>query len=381
MEVATAIRIPDIGTTVDEIRLVRWLKKVGDPVKRGESLCEVETDKAVSELESIAQGVLLKIVAAEDTKVEQGTVVAYVGVAGELISPEEKRAPSVAPAAATATPVPDKETGGNIPPLIRNLAKKEGVDLSTVTGSGPGGRITREDVLNAKKKGVAAAPSPASADRGRPLSANQSVVSKRVARSQREIPPIDLTARFDMTRLIEKRAVLKKEETKISFDAFFVQAVARVMKDFPHFRSRLEEDRVIESDAVVTGIAIGVEHDLFTPVIRSADSMALEQIESAIQRMAQKAEKRTFATEDLEGGTLTVSNLGMYPVRFFSAVIPPGQIAILSIGATEQTPVVKDGAVAIVPMANVTLSVDHRLINGREAAEFLTALKKAVEAI
>jgi len=372
---AMAIKVPDIGTTVDHVKLVKWLKSEGDSVKRGEPLCEVETDKAVSELESIAEGVVLKQLFEEDAEIEQGTVIAYVGKAGEAV-PDEA---SDAERPTTSSPKPSAKDASNtqhptpkaaIAPLIRNLAKKEGVDLDTVTGTGPGGRITREDVLKAKSAAPLA---------GKPLSPNQQVVAKRVARSQQEIPPIHLTGRIDMSAVIADRERMKAEGTKVSFDAFFLRAVAGVMKAFPHFRSRLESGSVIESDDVVPGIAVSEGYELYTPVIRGADGLSLADLEASIRDLLEKAKRNAFTQQDLNGGTLTVSNLGMYPVQSFSAIIPPDQVAILSVGATELSPVVRDGKVEVVPMAAVTLSVNHRMINGREGAEFLAALKEKME--
>jgi len=379
----TPITVPDIGTTVDHVKLVKWLKQEGDPVKRGEPLCEVETDKAVNELECIAEGVVLKRLFEENAEIEQGTVIAYVGKPGEAV-PQESGVGGQEPGEktehpTTCPPKPLAKDGSNIQhpaskvavaPLIRNLAKKEGVDLATVTGTGPGGRITRDDVLNAKS----AAPL-----EGYPLSANQQVVAKRVARSQQEIPPIHLTGRIDMSAVITERERLKAAGSKISFDAFFLRAVAEIMADFPHFRSRLEGQVVVESDEVVPGIAVSEGCELYTPVIRGLDRMSLKEVEAAIRDLLEKAKQNAFTQEDLKGCTLTVSNLGMYPVQSFSAIIPPDQVAILSVGATEPTPVVRDGAVTVAPMATVTLSVNHRLINGREGAEFLAALKQEME--
>ena len=372
---ATAIPVPDIGTTVDHVRLVRWLKSEGDAVKRGEVLCEVETDKATSDLESIAEGVILKLLVEEDTEIEQGTVIAYVGKAGETV-PDGATSGAEAPAPGEA--VPDGEISGAgapasgvaVAPLIRNLAKREGVDLAAVSGTGPAGRITRVDVLKAGSQ---------TPDEGHSLSANQQVVARRVARSQREIPPIHLTGRIDMSAIIAERDRLKTAGSKVSFDAFFLRAIVGIMKGFPHFRSRLDSDTVIESEDVIPGIAVSEGYELYTPVIRGADGMSLENIESAIRNLLEKAGRKTFAPEDLTGGTLTVSNLGMYPVSSFSAIIPPAQAAILSVGAIQPTPVVRDGEITVVPMTTVTLSVDHRLINGKEGAEFLTALKEKME--
>ncbi|MDD5708056.1 MAG: dihydrolipoamide acetyltransferase family protein [Kiritimatiellae bacterium] len=381
---ATPISVPDIGTTVDHVKFVRWLKTVGESVKRGEALCELETDKAVSELESVGEGVLLKTLVEADAEVEQGTVIAYVGKAGEQV-PEEgsggraqgdrSRQESTG---VDGSRVALAKVGSShpIPPMIRNLAAKLGVDLDKVRGTGPGGRITSEDVSRAK-----AAPAGAPA-KGVPLSGNQLVVARRVARSQREIPPIDVRMRIDMTAVVARRKALAAAAAgKLSYDAFFLAAVAKTMRAFPHFRARLEGETVVASEAVNVGVALGVGETLFTPVIAHADRLMLTDLDAAIRRLHAKAQQGSFAPEEIKGATFTLSNLGMYPVQSFSAVIPPDQSAVLAIGAIEDTPVVKNGQIAIVPAAQVTLTVDHRLINGREAAEFLTKVKMELETV
>jgi pyruvate dehydrogenase E2 component (dihydrolipoamide acetyltransferase) len=369
---ATAIKIPDIGTTVDQVKLVKWLKQEGDAVRRGEALCEVETDKAVSELESIADGTLLKRLAAEGEEVAQDAVIAYVGQPGEAApgpARAEEAGKPVAQEARKLARSPDSAPG--VPPMIRKLAEREGVDLAAVSGTGPGGRITREDVMNAKQAGVSG---------GESLSANQVVVARRVLRSQQQIPPIALQARFDMRAVIALRnGMFKKSGTKVCFDAFFIKAAATAMRDFPHFRSRLEGEQALPSDDVHVGVAVGIEHDLYIPVIHSADRKDLHAIDAEVRALSDKAGRGACAAEEMIGATLTVSNLGMFPVLAFDAIIPPDQTAILTVGTTEDTAVVKDGKVAVTPTAIVTLSVNHRLVNGREAAEFLTRVKMIVE--
>jgi pyruvate/2-oxoglutarate dehydrogenase complex dihydrolipoamide acyltransferase (E2) component len=363
----TAIRMPDIGTTVDRVTLVSWLVKRGDGVKRGDPLCEVETDKAVSELESVAEGVVLDLSVEAGAEIEQGTIIAYVGQPGEA---------TAAPAEPTAPAAPGAEAARSIPPLVRNLARKEGVDLGLVTGTGPGGRITREDVLRAK----AAPAEPPAAPAGKPLPPSQITIGRRVSRSHREIPPISFMAHIDMANVLRaRRDMEKKTGRKPSFDAFFVKAAAGAMRRFPHFRSRFERDSAIEREAVDVGVAIDRDGRLFIPVVRGADAKTLAGIDADIRALAAEAGSGTLAADALSGATLTVTNLGMFPVTAFQAIIPPDQAAVLSVGAVEDRAVVRQGAVTAAPMATVTLTVDHRLVNGREAAEFVTELKKALE--
>lgn len=266
--------------------------------------------------------------------------------------------------------------------MVRNLAKSLGVDLQRVTGTGPGGRILREDVLKAKK---AAPPSsatsqPPGAPADASLSSHQTVIARRVMQSHREIPPINLTCQIDMSAVIEFRRRTEKESMrKLSFDAFFVYATARTMTAWPHFRSHLQGKTVILSETSDVGVAISIGDDLFTPVIRRADTKSILEIDAEVQQAIDRAKKRLIPPADMAGAVITISNLGMYPVRSFAAVIPPDQSSALAIGCMQETPVVRNGSVKIVPMALITLSVDHRLINGREAGQFLAQLKERVE--
>jgi len=373
---ATAITIPDIGTTVDHVMFVKWLVKVGDTVRRGDLLCEVETDKAVSELESIAEGTVLKLLAEPGTEIQQGTTVAYVGQPGEALENAGRKTQDAGQKPAVSSPRPEASPQQvTVPPVVRNLAQKEGVDLSRVTGTGPGGRITSDDVRRAK----AAGPAPA---KGKPLPANQVAVGRRVSRSHREIPPISLTAHIDMTGILRlRKGIEKKAGQKPSFDAFFVMAAAITMRKFAHFRSLLDQEHVIESDASNIGVAIGVDRQLFVPVVHGADVKGLSTIDAEIRALAAKAGAGTLTAAELSGAALTVTNLGMFPVLAFQAIIPPDQAAVLAVGMVEDRVVMRAGTVTTVPTVTITLTVDHRLINGREAGEFVAELKKTLEGV
>ena len=366
------IRMPDLGTTVDQIKLVRWLKTEGDRVERGEPICEVETDKAASELESAAQGILLRRLVPEGEEIEQGTVIAYVGTPGERVADPDPDPEAQHPTAGAAQAPRRTANRAGVPPLLRNLARQHGVDLERVAGTGPGGRITRQDVLRAR--GQASPPG------GEPLSANQVAVARRVQRSHQQIPPISLTARIDMTAVLAlRRGIDKKSGRKVSFDAFFVRAAAAAMADFPPFRSQLAEERLVESEECRVGIAIDVDQKLFVPVIRNAHLKSVSDIDGEVRSLAEKGDAGHLTPEELSGATLTVSNLGMFPVVAFQAIIPPNQVAVLAVGAIEDTPVVRGGCLVFPPLCAVTLTVDHRVINGREAARFLARLKELME--
>ncbi|MDD2764333.1 MAG: dihydrolipoamide acetyltransferase family protein [Opitutaceae bacterium] len=373
---ATPIRMPDIGTAADMIRVVRWIKQVGDPVQRGEALCEVETDKAVSELESYAAGVLLQQAVPADTQIEQGTIIAWIGASGETIP---AGAAAGQPDAAPKTePVPPPAGAGTpaVPLMIRNLAKELDVDLSQVKGSGPGGKITREDLQRAKPSGAAGQEETAA------LSRNQAAVARRVAASQREIPPINLVGRIGMRAAMNLRQELQIESgQKIPYDAIFIHAVARILGEFPHFRSQWQDERLQVSPAVHIGCAVDTNGELFIPVIRNADRKPPVAIARELQELVDKARRGALTLEEMKEGCLTISNLGMYPVRHFTVIIPPGQSSGLTIGAIEEQLALQDGQPVARPVCHVTLAVDHRLINGREAAEFLQRFKSVMEAL
>ena len=373
----TSIKMPDLSTIADTVTLIKWLKKEGDSVKRGDLLCEIETDKATNGLESIAEGTILKILVEEGTEIGQGTIIAYIGVPGEQLPDTTDKLPLSEPERSTGQFAKSIDDGLKVPPIIRNLADKYGVDLKTISGTGPMGRITREDVLKAKdiKTGGLIQDSDL-----KTLSANQKKVAERVLRSIHEIPHVHLNGEVDMTAVITKRESINvKPRESIFFDAFFVKALAIVMKRFPHFRSRIEDEKIIENSDINIGVAISEKDNLFIPVIRNCDIKAVTEINDELHQLVKKAINNQLTNEDMAGATVSVSNLGMYPVQSFQAVIPPDQVSILSIGTIKDTPVVKNGQVTILPIAIITLTVDHKLINGREAGEFLAILKEEIE--
>ena len=363
---SVAIKIPDIGTTVNSVTLAKWLRKEGDVVNRGDMLCEIETDKAVSELESIAEGTILKILVSDGTVLEQGTVIAYIGKKGEPV-PDIKAESALVKETNSSESFNTQNDHLNVPPLLRNLAKNHGVDIKSVTGTGPGGRITKEDVMRATEKA---------------LSPNQAVIARQVMQSQREIPPIHMECKINMSGILKKRReILEKSGVKISFDALIIYTIAKIIKQFPHFRSALRNERIVESDNINIGIAISYDNELFVPVIHNADNKTIDEINIDILRYLEKSKEGRFTQQELSGASFSISNLGMFPVLSFQAIIPPDQAAILSVGAIEETPIVKNNQVIISPIAIFTLSVDHKLINGREAAEFLSSMKTEIEKI
>lgn len=356
-----AIKVPDLGTTVDEVKLVAWLVEEGEQVKRGDLLAEIETDKATTELESVAEGTLLKQVMSAGETAAKGDILAYVGKPGETLP--ETETPAASPQA----------NAPRVSPMVRNLARKLDVALSQVQGTGRGGMITREDVQNAVKESSSKAAS------GEPLSRAQAAVAKSVLTSVQTIPHLRVTASIDMAAAQQLREKAKSAGKKISYDAIFLKALANAIQTVPLVAARLENNRVTRPDGIHIALAVGSANDLFLPVIRDIGEKDISSLQEDIQKIASQAKVSALKPEDMTGGCMTLSNLGMYPIESFDAIIFPEHSAILAVGATQKKPVVINERVEILPVALATLAVDHRLINGRTAAEFLTKVKETLE--
>ncbi len=393
---AVEIKMPSLGTAVDEVRLINWVKNVGDPVKMGEVIAEVETDKAVTELESYAAGTVLAHLVQADSIVEEGQIIAYVGKEGEQV-PGGQDAQNKAPEPTQTQRAPAQSTESKkddfrVSPVIRKLAQREGVDLASCTPSGPSGQILRKDVLAAKGKAPAAqqpqpsrkaqpaAPQPAGASPT--LSRNQRGVIKRITESHRQQVPIHLNAYIDMTAVLNLRQdLLEKTGSKVSFDAIFIHTLARLLNRFPRFRTRMVEEELtpIEGDGVALAVSPGEE--LFTPTVVQAGSKSYVEIDNDIRSLAAKAREGKITLDEMSGACFTISNLGMYPISSFDMVVPPEQCAALAIGTIEHRITLEDGRLQSAPSVCVTLTCDHRIINGRQGAEMLAALKEKLETL
>jgi pyruvate dehydrogenase E2 component (dihydrolipoamide acetyltransferase) len=366
----TTLRMPDLGTVEGSVTLVRWLKREGDAVALGEPLFEVETDKGVSEVECAAEGTLAACLVAEGATVAAGDSIATIRGRGE----SEQAAPAPSPRKdSAAAPAPQKAQVGNTAPrgpapVIAALARKHGVDLSLLKGTGPGGAVTRQDVLQARD----AAHTKNTRQLRSMRAPAQSIVAARVSQSHREKPVFHVTARVDMSRVIAARGTLR-------FDAFFVKASAAAIVEFPAFLRYLAGQEAGTYDSVDIAVAIGIDDELFAPAVRGADRRSVREISADIDRFAARAKARSLAGPDSQGSCFLVSNLGMYPVESFDTIILPEHSAALAVAAATPTPVADGAGVRIAPLASLTLSVDHRLINGVMAARFLSRVKKLLE--
>jgi len=355
---AKAIKIPDIGTTVDEVTIVKLRKKPGDFIKIGEVIAEIETDKAVVELESIAEGKILEILCKEGETIKQGSVIAYVGKEGESLDNAEKP-PSL-----------------KISPALKNLALKMGVDISNIKPLGPGGTITREDILGAAK-GKSNTKEKAGFEK---IPSYQKAVIRKVMKSHLEIPPVHFITSIEMDRVIDFRnKVLEERRIKIPYDVFFILSSARCIERFPVINSFISDEGIEKRQEISIGFAVGCEDKLFTPVIRSVDKKNLMDINSYVNNLVQKAHEGKILPEEMEGACFLISNLGMYPVEQFEAIIYPGHSGILAIGRISKRFVVEDNRPVIKNICNITLSVDHRIINGLTAGKFLKEVKEFLE--
>jgi pyruvate dehydrogenase E2 component (dihydrolipoamide acetyltransferase) len=376
---ATEVIMPKLGMTMEEGTIVRWLREEGDQVEKGEPILEIETDKVVMEVEAPASGTLAGISAGPDEVVPVTEVIAYILEPGEKLEgvakpPVKEAAPPPKERVAVTPRAPTPEEKIAVTPRARRLAREHEVDLAQVQGSGPGGRIVEADVLAFIEKREVAKPSVEAikVKERVPLRGRRKTIAERMLESARTAPHIALTVEVDMSEAERTRG-------DCSFTALFVQAVARALRQHPMVNASLQGDEIILYDEVNVGVAAETKEGLLVPVVKGANAKDLVEIDAEIKSLAQSASEGTLTLEEVSGGTFTVSNLGMFGVEEFQALINPPQSAILAIGAIVEKPVVRDGQVVIRPMVKMTLSADHRVLDGAAAAEFLQNVKSNLE--
>jgi pyruvate dehydrogenase E2 component (dihydrolipoamide acetyltransferase) len=417
------ILMPALSPTMTEGNLAKWLKNEGEAVKAGDVIAEIETDKATMEVEAVDEGKLGKIlVPAGSQGVKVNQPIALLLEEGEDASALAKAgtaapkpaAPAPAPTAPAATPAPATPQPVAAPasapaatgaaagervfasPLARRMAQQAGLDLARLNGSGPHGRIVKADIDAALARGAPAAAKPAPTPTApaptapvaglpafteQPHSMMRKVIARRLVESKREAPHFYLTLDCNIDRLLQLRQEInaKREKDKISVNDFVIKASALALKQVPAANASWTESAVRLYQAADVSVAVATPGGLITPIIRSADSKSLSTISAEMKDLAGRAREGKLKPEEYQGGTFSVSNLGMFGIREFAAVINPPQGAILAVGAGEQRPVVKDNALAIATMMSCTLSVDHRVVDGAIGAEFLAAFKKLIE--
>lgn len=397
---AETIAMPKLGFDMAEGTLVRWLKHEGEVVEKGEVLAEIETDKATVEVEASVAGTVRKLIVAEHSTVPVGAPIAILGTPDEpiealalegaamsAVSQEPSVIPSVpatAPLHAGPTAAPAPETGSlpggvRASPVAHRMAAERGMDLKGVQGTGPEGRIVKKDVLAVSAQAVA---KPAGPGVTVPLTKLRSAIGRRMLASKQQVPHFYLTIDIDAERLADTRAQLnlaKSDDAKLSVNDFVVKAASLALRDVPSLNASLLGESIQRHAQVNVGVAVAVEDGLLTVVVRDADTKPIGQIGDEIRAMAGRARQGRVRPEDIQGSTFTVSNLGMFAIDHFVAIINPPEAAILAVGSLRETPVVRDGLVTAGLRMKVTLSADHRVTDGVEAAHWLQALRGRLE--
>ena len=407
---ATEIFLSKLSPTMEEGQLSKWLKKEGDTITMGEPIAEVETDKAAMEMAALQSGTLLKILVHEGESVPLGHTIGIMGEPGEDISAlienfnsqsqstTVKETPSTNGASATAieketaSVVVATQTDGRllVTPIAARMATDAGVDLRSIKGSGPSGRIIKRDIEAAmQSKSAEPTPKPvqlpsiegASAYRDVPMTEMRKVIARRLVTSIGPVPHFFLTTEIEMDKALEARRSLNEidPENKISVNDLIVKMVANALIQHPQVNASFQEKSIRYYESADIGVAVAIEDGLITPIIRSADKKGIGQIAKEVKEMAGRAREKKLRPEEYTGATFSVSNLGMFGIDDFTAVINPPEAAILAVGASVAKPVVRDNEIVVRQMMRVTMSCDHRVIDGATGAKFLQTLKKLLE--
>jgi pyruvate dehydrogenase E2 component (dihydrolipoamide acetyltransferase) len=418
---AETVTMPKMGFDMAEGTLVRWVKTKGETVNKGEILAEIETDKATVEVESPYSGVVFKHLVDQGSVVPVGSPIAIIAEPGEKV--EEMPAPTLAAAGATAsepakptvsvqkavpeTPAETMPKAAMTPegrvmasPVAKRMAREEGLDLGRIKGSGPEGRVVRKDIEAFVARSGAApvaqmipiAPvtniSPVipvtapAGDQAVPVDRLRATIGRRMTESKQQIPHIYLTRQYKMDALMQLRKQLNSylpDNQKLTVNDFVVKAAALALRQFPNLNASFSGSQIIRHSQINIGVAVAVEGGLMTVVCRDADQKPLSTISVEVREKAIRARARKVHPEDIEGSTFSISNLGMYHIEEFGAIINPPEVAILAVGAAQQEPVVENGELRIGTRMKVTLSSDHRVTDGAESAEYLEALAQYLE--
>ncbi len=418
---AEIVRMPKLSDTMTEGVVAEWHKNVGDQVESGEVLAEIETDKATMEFESFQDGVLLHIGVDKGATAAVDSILAILGEAGEDVSgllaaeaeapaaaapapepapapapapapveaapspapapaPVAAPAPVVAPAAKVAAPAPSANGKIKASPLAARLAAERGIDLGRVAGTGDGGRIVKRDIEGYVPAPAAAGLGAVESSTDFPVTQMRKTIARRLAESKFTAPHFYLKLSVDMGAAVEARQAINAEEgVKVSFNDMVVKAVSLALKKHPAVNSAWMDTHIRQNDHVHIGVAVAVEDGLLVPVVRHADRKSLTEIGTEVKDYAGKAREKKLQPSDWEGNTFTISNLGMFGIEDFTAIINPPDACILAVGGISDVPVVKDGAVVPGKVMKLTLSCDHRVVDGATGAAFLQEVKSLLE--
>ncbi len=390
---ASEVKLPRLGQGMEAGTVTKWLKAEGESVTKGEPLFEIDTDKVTQEVESDYDGVLLKIALTEG-EAPVGQTIAWIGKEGEEVAaaPEAPKPKAAEPAPAEPNQVREVEApepqatasnGGRIKasPLARRIARERGIDLEALRGTGPDGRIVAEDVERGGQSGTQLVPSwHKEAVESQPLTKIRKTIARRLTAAW-QAPVFQLTVSADMTRANElvARARELNPDVRITVTDLLAKLCAHALMRHREVNVQYTEDALLKFPTANVGIAVAAPQGLIVPVLRSVERQSLAQVATARGDIVERARDNKLTTQDLEDGTFTISNLGMFGIEQFVAVLNPPQAAILAVGATVDTPVARDGAVEIRPMLTMTLTVDHRAVDGAAGADFLRTVKQFVE--
>ena len=422
---STNILMPALSPTMTEGKLAKWHVKAGDAVKAGQVICEIETDKATMEVEAVDEGKVGQLVVPEGTEgVKVNAVIAILLEEGE--KPGAAPAPVAQPAAAPVAPKPAASPAASAPapkaaapaphpampavtpaglrvfasPLAKRIAAEKGVDLAGIKGSGPNGRIVKADVENAKPGAPVAAPAAAPkaaprpsapaqpiftapGDQRIPHTAVRKVIARRMLESKQTVPHFYLTVEFEIDALLAARAaineVARKKDARVSVNDMVIKGCAKALRDHPDCNASWTEDEMVQYGSVDISVAVATDRGLITPIVRNADMKGVAQISIEMKDLATRAKEGKLKLDEFQGGGFTISNLGMFGVKEFAAIINPPQAMILAVGAGEERVVARKGQMVIRNMMSCTLAVDHRVVDGAMGAQFLQTLRTYIE--
>lgn len=429
---AVPVQLPALSPTMKDGRITKWFKKEGDKVSTGDEIAEVETDKSNLAIEAYDDGILIKILVKEGDSAPVGSNIGWIGKAGEK-APEGGAAPEAAPAAKAeakpaevakaaepkpaasapspsapmpaaasapapvAKPVPPAvESNGDgrvrVSPLAKKIAETQHIDLGSVQGSGPSGRIVKRDIEAAMNKPPASAkpgsapgkitpraPGGRVAPTSMPVTSMRKVIAQRLGEVKPGVPHFYLTVDLEMDQALKLREEAKAQELRISVNDIIVKATAMAVRRFPRINQVFAGDVIQQLQNVDVGVAVAIEDGLITPIVKDADQKGIAEIGQEVRELAERAKKKSLKPDEYTGGSITVSNLGMFGIDSFIAVINPPQAAILAVGKVEPKVVVRDGEMVIRQMMSMTLSGDHRVIDGAVGAQFLQELRSLLE--
>lgn len=424
---ATELKMPQMGYDMEEGTVVRWLKEEGAAVNRNEPVAEIETDKAVVEFESDSEGVLLKIVAPEGTIVPVGQTIAVVGNAGEEVAtvsdilseqttasmdpkPEDSELSREPEQFHEPPPISSEPTTGRIlaTPIARRIAEERGISLSNIAGSGPGGRITKKDVEefepNLASKPTISASAETTADEEtvspivepaelvstasahgekQPLSRMRQQIARVTVKSKSEKPHFYVSAEINMTNAMSLRKQindqLKEDGVRLTVNDLIVKACIQALQKYPKFNAYYENDGIQFNDEINIAVAIADEEGLIVPAILDCGEKSLRQVSQMIKDLAERSSNGTLSPQEYTGGTFAISNLGMFDVSSFVAIIHPPQSAVLAVGTVSEKPIVVDGEITVGQVMTATISADHRIVDGAEGAQFLIEVKRLLQ--